>query len=286
MSTIPVTSLIRLQFAKVSRRPTSAKVATLILIVLVLLAVFGPLLAPYGPNETDLMATNSPPSLQHLFGTDELGRDVFSRVLYGSRISLFAPLVVTVAATVIGGVVAVSAAWIRGKYDSTIGVMIDIALAFPGILLAILVAAFVGPGMWAPIVAISIANIPYSARLIRSSTLAERSLPYVDALYIQGFRGTTISTRHLIPNITGFLAAIATLTYGYAMVDLAAISFLGLGIQPPFADWGSMVAQGQNGILQGAPWQTIAAGAFIVITVIAVNILGESLAEQASGKNR
>jgi peptide/nickel transport system permease protein len=268
------------------RPPPTPLIAGTVLALIVVLAIVGPYLAPYGPNETDLSATNAGPSLRHLLGTDELGRDVLARVLEGARISLLAPLIVAVAATSIGTIVAVSAAWIGGRFDSAVGVLTDIALAFPGILLAILAAAFVGPGLWAPIMALTIANVPYTARLIRSAALAESALPYVEALWIQGFRGASIATRHVIPNMTRYLAAVGTLTYGYAMVELAAISFLGLGIQPPFADWGTMVAQGQAGILQGAPQQTLAAGGFIVVTVVAANLLGEWFADRAARGRR
>jgi peptide/nickel transport system permease protein len=267
-----------------ARTPQAARWASGILILMAVLAIFGPVLAPHPPDATDLMAINAGPSAAHLFGTDEIGRDILSRILTAARISLLGPLIVMVVSTALGTVIAVTAAWIGGRVDACVGVVTDITLAFPSTLLAILVAAFVGPGVWAPIIAITIAYVPYSTRIIRGTALAERSLPYIEALHLQGFRGITVCARHLVPNISGILAALGTLTYGYAMVDLAAVSFLGLGVQPPNADWGTMVSQGKVGLLAGAPQEAIAAGGFIVATVIAINILGEALADRANGR--
>jgi len=182
-------------------------------------------------------------------------------------------------------VIAVSAAWLGGRFDSFVGVVVDISLAFPSVLLAVLVVAFAGPGLVAPVAAMAIAYVPYSA----ASSVVGRSRrgpfriskPYT----YRAFRGMSICVHHLIPNIMGMLAALSTLTYGYAMVDLAAISFLGLGVQPPQADWGSMVSEGKSGIVAGSPHEALAAGGCIVIAVIAVNILGEALADRAAGRN-
>ena len=265
---------------------TAAWWAGSVLVVLAAAAIFGPLIYPHGPNETDLLATSAGASWAHPFGTDEVGRDILARVLSGARISLLSPLFVMVISSVLGTVVAVSAAWLGGHFDAFVGVVVDISLAFPSVLLALLVAAFAGPGLVAPVLAVAIAYVPYSARIIRSRAIAERSLPYIEALHTQGFRGIVICIRHLIPNIMGMLAALATLTYGYAMVDLAAVSFLGLGVQPPQADWGSMVSEGKAGILAGSAQEALAAGGCIVIAVIAVNILGEALADRASGRTK
>jgi len=256
-----------------------------VLVMLALVAIIGPMIYSYGPNDTDLLATGAGPSWAHPFGTDDVGRDLLARILSGARISLISPLLVMLIASTLGTVIAVSAAWLGGRFDSFVGVVVDISLAFPSVLLAVLVVAFAGPGLVAPVAAMAIAYVPYSARIIRSRAIAERSLPYIEALHIQGFRGMSICVHHLIPNIMGMLAALSTLTYGYAMVDLAAISFLGLGVQPPQADWGSMVSEGKSGILAGSPHEALAAGGCIVIAVIAVNILGEALADRAAGRN-
>ena len=276
----------RLRGRRGKRSNTTFWVAAIILGLLVAMAIFGPWLYPHGPNDTDLLATNAASTGAHPFGTDAVGRDILARIISGARISLLSPLAVTAIATIAGTLIAVSAAWFRGRFDSAVGLVVDLGLAFPSILLAILVAAFAGPGVKAAVIAIGIAYIPYSARIIRSTALSERSLPYIEALQQQGFRGITICVRHLIPNIAGMLAALATLTFGYAMVDLAAISFLGLGVQPPQADWGSMVAEGLPGIMAGSPQESLAAGAFIVIAVICVNIVGEGLADRATGRTQ
>ncbi|MBP2327207.1 peptide/nickel transport system permease protein [Kibdelosporangium banguiense] len=258
----------------------TAIAATGVLVLIVLIAVTGPWLTPYSPTETDLMATYSPPSGAHLLGTDEVGRDVLSRVVDGAQASLLGPLIVMLVAVALGTVVALVAAWFGGKVDSLIGVITDVNFAFPGLLLAVLASALFGPGLLPPAIAISIAYLPYCTRMIRSAIVGERALPYVEALRVQGLGGLLICVRHILPNVATTIVAIATLTFSYSMVDLAAISFLGLGTQPPDADWGSMVAQGQLGIQQAAPWQALSAGAFIVVTVVALNLLGERLVQK------
>ena len=279
----PVRTRLRLTRARFTGSTWTA-VAAIVLAVIVLGALVGPLVYPIQPDQPDLLAVNAPPSAAHLLGTDQVGRDVLARLLSGSRISLLGPLVVALSSSVLGTIVAVSAAWIGGRFDAGIGVVIDIALSFPSILLAVLVTAFVGPGFLAPVVAISIAYAPYAARVVRAAALVERSLPYIEALQLQGVRAVVIAVRHLVPNMFGVLAALTTLTFGTAMVDLAAISFLGLGVQPPEADWGSMVADGLPELTSGSPQQSLAAGAAIVVTVIALNVLGEAIADRWSGR--
>ena len=155
--------------------------------------------------------------------------------------------------------------------------------AFPGILLAVLAAAVFGPSLTAAATALAVAYTPYVARVLRGAALRERAQQYVAALEVQGFSGAAICLRHLVPNILKLIVAQATVLFGYAMVDLAAISFIGLGVQPPQPDWGVMVAEGENGVLQGYPAESIAAGVAIMIVVIAVNLLGERLIDTAQG---
>jgi len=195
-------------------------------------------------------------------------------------------LLVVVFSTIGGSLIAVSAAWLGGRFDAVVGLVTDVALGFPGLLLAVLAVAFFGPGLLAPIIALVIAYTPWVARLTRSAALRERSQPYIAALTVQGFPGFLICLRHLVPNIAPLILAQGTINYGYAVVDLAAISFLGLGVQPPTADWGSMVATGEAGILQGQPEVSIAAGAMIVFTVVALNLLGEAIADRSAISRR
>ena len=163
--------------------------------------------------------------------------------------------------------------------------MVDAVFAFPGLLLAILATALFGSGLTAAVAALSIAYIPYIARIVRSAALRERSLPYVAALRVQGVHGLWISLRHILPNVAGLIVANATLAFGFALMDLAGLSFIGLGVQPPTADWGAMVGTGMAGVLQQQPQEALYASALIVITVAAVNILGDRLTERSEARS-
>jgi peptide/nickel transport system permease protein len=244
-------------------------------------AVFGPLIAPYDPNLPNLSLSFVGPTTGHLLGYDYQGRDVLSRLLVGAQSSLLGPLVVVAISITLGAILAVTSAWRRGTLDAVISSVLDILFAFPGILLAVLATAVFGPGLTAASLALSIAYMPYVARVLRGAAMRERSQPYVAALEVQGASAAAICLRHLIPNLSPLIVAQATVTFGYAMVDLAAISFLGLGVQPPTANWGVMISENQTGIAQGYPLPALAASACIVLVVVALNVLGERLFEQA-----
>lgn len=249
-------------------------------------AIFGPLLAPYNPDLPNLALAWVGPVGGHLLGFDFQGRDVLSRLLAGAQSSMLGPLAVVVLSMTAGAVLAVVSAWRRGTADAVISSGLDILFAFPGILLAVLATAIFGAGLTAASIALSIAYMPYVARVLRGAALRERSQPYVAALEVQGSSATTICLRHIIPNMLALIVAQATIMFGWAMVDLAAISFLGLGVQPPAPNWGVMISENQTGILQGYPLPALSAGVCIVAVVIAFNILGERLFEQAQAARR
>jgi peptide/nickel transport system permease protein len=249
-------------------------------------AVFGPLLAPFNPDLPNLSLAWVGPVGGHLLGYDFQGRDVLSRLLAGAQSSMLGPLAVVILSMAAGAVLAVVAAWRRGAADAVISSGLDILFAFPGILLAVLATAIFGAGLTAAAIALSIAYMPYVARVLRGVALRERSQPYVAALEVQGSSATTICLRHIIPNMLPLIVAQATIMFGWAMVDLAAISFLGLGVQPPAPNWGVMISENQTGILQGYPLPALSAGVCIVAVVIAFNILGERLFEQAQEARR
>jgi len=255
--------------------------SAVIIAAAIFLAMFGPLLAPYPPNLPNLSLAWVGPVGSHLLGYDFEGRDVLSRLLAGAQTAMLGPLAVVLVSMTAGTLLAVIAAWRRGASDVVISSGLDILFAFPGILLAVLAAAVFGAGLLAAAIALSIAYLPYVARVLRGAALRERSQPYVAALEVQGASARSICLRHLIPNIAPLVVAQATILFGYAMVDLAAVSFLGLGVQPPTANWGVMISENQTGILQGYPLPALAAGVCIVVVVIAVNVLGERLFEQA-----
>jgi peptide/nickel transport system permease protein len=269
------------------RRPILARVppigavgmvSAVVIAVLAVIAVTAPVLAPSDPNSIDLLHPFATPSASHLLGTDDTGRDLLSRLVIGSRTSLVGPLIVVVLEVALGVPLALLAAWRGGFVDGVVSRVLDVLFAFPGILLAILVIAFFGAGLRSAVVALAVAHMPYLARVTRGAAIRERRLPYVEALEVQGFSAFSICARHLVPNLVPLIVAQATVSFGYVMIDLAGLSFLGLGVQPPTADWGVMVSAGEQNILAGHPAESLYPGAMIVVTVCAFTLLGERLA--------
>lgn len=251
----------------------------------ILLAIFGPLLAPQDPNASNLANAFVGPVAGHPLGFDSQGRDLLSRLLTGARTSMAGPFLVVLVSMGAGTTLAITAAWVGGWVDSTISTVLDILFSFPAILLAVLAAAVFGAGITAPTLALGLAYTPYIARVLRGAALRERAREYIAACEVQGLGALAVCARHLAPNLLGLIVAQATLTFGYAVVDFAAISYIGLGVQPPTADWGVMVSTGQAGVLQGYPLESLTAGGAIVVVVVAVNLLGERLAaKDAEGR--
>jgi peptide/nickel transport system permease protein len=265
--------------------PVSAACA-LFIVAITAVALLAPVIAPYNPNALNILARFQGPSAQHLLGTDSLGRDLLSRLIYGARLSLLGPFLIILLATISGTFLAIVSAWVGGLFDNVVSRILDILFAFPGLILAVLAAALFGAGLIAPVIALSIAYLPYIARVLRSGAMRERALPYIDACYAEGLPTRTIAVRHLLPNIMPLVLVQATLSFGYALVDLAAISYLGLGVQPPASEWGLMVANGQSSILAGHPQESLSAGLMIVLTVVAFNLLGDRLAVYFSTDRR
>jgi peptide/nickel transport system permease protein len=261
-------------------------ISAAVIAVAIILAVIGPLIAPYNPDVPHLNLAWVGPSGGHLLGYDFEGRDVLSRLLAGAQSSMIGPLAVVIGSMALGTVLAIAAAWRQGLTDTVTSSGLDILFAFPGILLAVLAAAIFGAGLTAAAIALSIAYMPYVARVLRGAALRERGQPYVAALEVQGASGTAICLRHIVPNMLPLIVAQATILFGWAMVDLAAISFLGLGVQPPAPNWGVMISENQPGIQQGYPLPSLVAGLCIVLVVIAFNVLGERLFEQAQAVRR
>jgi peptide/nickel transport system permease protein len=257
-------------------------ISALVIAFLALVAIFAPWLAPHDPNAIDLLHPFAGPSSQHLLGTDDTGRDLLSRLIAGSRTSLVGPLVVVILEVALGVPIALLAAWRGGFVDGCVSRVLDVLFAFPGILLAILVIAFFGAGLKSAVIALAIAHMPYLARVTRGAAIRERRLAYVQALEVQGFSALRICGRHIAPNLVPLIVAQATVSFGYVMIDLAGLSVLGLGVQPPTADWGVMVSAGEQNILAGHPEQSLYAGALIVITVCAFTLLGERLADRGT----
>ena len=280
------TSWLSRAWARLRATGPAGIVSAIVIAVAILMAIFGTLLAPYDPITPNLSLSWVGPVGGHLLGYDFEGRDVLSRLIVGARTSMLGPLAVVMGSMLAGVLLAVVAAWRGGALDAFISSGLDVLFAFPGILLAVLAAAVFGAGLTAAAIALSIAYMPYVARVLRGAALKERNQPYVAALEVQGASATSICIRHVIPNIMPLIVAQATILFGYAMVDLAAISFLGLGVQPPEPNWGVMISENQVGIPQGYPLPALAACVCIVAVVIAFNVLGERLFEQAQAAPR
>jgi len=257
-------------------------VAVGILLLVVLGALLAPLIAPYDPTVGSVTQRYLGPSATHLLGTDQAGRDIFSRLLWGARSSLVGPLIVVCVTAALGTLIALTSVWWGGAVDSLLSRLLDLLFAFPNLLLAMLAIAVFGPGLLTAAFALAIAYIPYTARVIRSTALRERNLPYVRSPELQGIAGPTIAVRHLLPNVAPLIVTGATINFGFAMIELAALSFLGLGVQPPHADWGLMVANGQQSLLKGYPAESILAGLCIVLTVASLGYVGDKLGGRAA----
>ncbi|MEI3865719.1 ABC transporter permease [Microbacterium sp. CCNWLW134] len=247
-------------------------------------AILAPVIAPFDPLAVNLGLINAPPGTDgHLLGTDASGRDILSRLLFGARTSLLGPLIVVIVATVLGVAIGALAAWRGGWLDAALSRVTDFLLAFPGLLAAVFAVALFGPGLVAPAIGIAIAYTPVIARLTRTVVLQERSKLYVRADLALGFSSTRTLAFGVAPNALPVVASQSILSFGYALVDLAALSFLGLGVQPPTPDWGVMLNESRSSILQGAWWVLVFPAAAIVLVVVAFNVAGENLVRRRGG---
>ncbi len=260
------------------RRSPAAIIGGTIVGFMVLIAVFAPFLAPYDPLRGNLSDSFLPPSAQHWMGTNIQGQDVLSRIIWGARLTLgIAVLSVTIGVAV-GGFFGAVAGFFKGKVDAIIMRMVDIMLAIPGLLLAIGIVTFLGRGVVQIAMAIAIVNVPIFARLLRSSLLGLREADYVIAARSVGVRGPTILTRHMLPNAIGPLIVQATLALATAVVDAAALGFLGLGPDPRTPEWGAMLSDTYR-YLNEAVWLAFFPGIAIVISVVGFNLLGDGMRE-------
>lgn len=256
-------------------------VGAAVIVALVVIAIAAPLIAPYNPNTVDLSHTLSGSSSQHLLGTDAAGRDILSRLVYGTRLSLLGPLAVVATSVIIGVPAGLIAGYRGGWIDAVISRISDVVFGFPPLLLAIVIVATFGAGFTTATIAIAITYIPLQARVARAVVLVERRKTYVDACKMQGFSARRIAMNHILPNVAGPITAQSTLNFGYALLDLAGLAFLGLGVQPPTADWGEMLSDGRQNILFSVDEVAVASIA-IAIAVIAFNLLGDSLVRRLS----
>ncbi len=259
------------------RRDRIAAAALIVVLAIVLMALLAPVLGLDSPTKTsfgDRLLT--PLSPDHVLGTDQLGRDVLSRLVWGARVSLLIGVLAAVIASTIGSLVGLMAGYFGGGADSVIMRLIDIMLAFPYILLAIALVAALGPGLVNAMIAIAVANVAFYARNIRGIVLGLRHQPYIEAAQAAGASHSRILARHILPNTVAPILVLVSMNIGWMITETAGLSFLGLGAQPPTADWGSMLADGRQFITVKYHLATIP-GIMILILVLALNVLGDSL---------
>lgn len=260
-------------------RHRSLAAGTIICVVLVALMLAAPLLTSQDPNSQDPLAAFASPSAAHLMGADSFGRDMFSRVLHGGRTTMLASLCVVLLGGIIGTVLGLIAGYWRGAVGFTIMRFADLLLAFPGILLALAVAAVLGSGLSNGVIAVSAILVPVYIRLVEGATVEVLHLPYVDAAVTLGASPFHIIRRHIIPNVASGIIVLTTSWLGIAALWIAALGFIGLGVQPPTPEWGAILNDGQNYITV-AWWITVFPGIFLALFVVGVNLLGDGLRDE------
>jgi ABC-type dipeptide/oligopeptide/nickel transport system permease subunit len=267
------------------RRSRMALPGLVLFLVFVVGGVLAPLIAPYDPDATDLMNVISPPSAEHWFGTDDLGRDLFSRILYGARISLLEGVLAVAIAFVLGVPLGVLSGYAGGRTDAILMRLVDVLMAFPGVLLAIVIISILGPSLINAILAVAVYTVPIFARFARGSTLAVKEEPYIEACRAIGMSNLRILARHIFPNIANTLFALATLRVGIAILTCASISFLGLGAQAPLPEWGAMLANSRTALLI-APHLALFPGLAIILLVFGLNLFQDGLQLVLDPKSR
>ncbi|PJF27607.1 MAG: hypothetical protein CUN53_03395 [Phototrophicales bacterium] len=258
------------------RRSANVRIGVSVLMVMVLLAVFAPIITAYDPTQITPALRLRPPDGDHWFGTDDFGRDVFTRIAYGARLSLQVGVISVALAASIGVTLGIMAGYYGGWIDSLIMRLIDVMLAFPGILLALAIVAILGRSLINVMIAVGISAIPVYARMARGTTLSVKNIDFITAARAIGAPTPRIMLRHVLPNITAPLIVVATNGVASAIIAGAALSFLGLGAQPPTPEWGVMLAEGRV-YLRNAWWVTTFPGLAIMVTVMAINLMGDGL---------
>jgi peptide/nickel transport system permease protein len=253
--------------------------ATITVLVFLAVAIFAPWIAPHDPLAQSALSINQEPSPDHWLGTDQFGRDVLSRLIYGSRNSMIFGLLSPTLSAIIGTILGVSAGYFGGLTDRLLSRVIDMLLAFPELLLAIMIAAVLGGGFWNVVGVITVAYIPGFARVARASTLAVKQEPYVEAAIAVGVRTPMLIARHVVPNMASSVLVLLTLWTASAIRLEASLSFLGIGTQPPNPSWGNIIRDGLNNLF-GSPWPIVGAGIAITVVVLAFNLIGDAVRDE------
>jgi peptide/nickel transport system permease protein len=284
MTEAAVTMPQRLARRRAKRRPPVViAVCFGFLMLIVVLVVFGPLVAPQDPAEQDVLGSLAPPSAEHWLGTDGLGRDVFSRLIVGTQSAVIGPLVVAAVSMLCGNLLGLLAGYRGGIVDSLLMRWVDLMVAIPSLLLIIVVAGALGGGYWLAVALLAILTIPIDSRIIRAATLEQVPRPYVEAAKTLGVSDRRIMIRHIWPNVAAVAVANTVVIFAGSLVAVAGLSFLGLGAEPGTADWGQMLSENQP-LLFTNPVATIAPGIAIVLTATAVNLIGDWVYEKMSSR--
>ncbi len=258
------------------RKPLGT-IALFVIFVIVFAAVFAEFVAPYDPFQTTRGAIMQPPSSRFLLGTDNLGRDILSRIIYGSRVSLIVGFSAVTFAVSIGTIIGITSGFIGGKFDLIIQRYMDAQSAFPGLILALAILAALGPGIFNVILAIGISDIPRANRVVRGSVLSETQRPYIDAARAIGATPLVIMFKHILPNVAAPIIIIAATDLGGAILAEASLSFLGLGVPPPNPSWGGMLSGPNRTYMFTAPWMAVFPGMAISLAVLGWNLAGDAL---------
>jgi peptide/nickel transport system permease protein len=269
-----------------ARRRPLGTIGILLVVIVAVAGIGANWIAPYDPTSNDFAAMTQPPNWAHLLGTDQFGRDILSRLIFGARTALIIGLTTAIIGGLSGLVLGVASAYFGGRFDLVMQRILDVVMAFPLIIMALAVVAIFGTGVHNVIIAITIPLIPRMARVVRANALAIREVPYIDAARALGYGHARIILRHMVPNVVAPFLIIVTASVGQAILTAAALSYLGLGVQEPVPAWGLMLQGGAEEYATTAPWIAIFPGLAIMVTVFGVNIFGDALRDVLDPKLR
>ncbi|HEM61290.1 MAG TPA: ABC transporter permease [Chloroflexi bacterium] len=271
----PERSLTALAFSRLVKNRL-AVVGLTVLCLVIIASAMAPLLTPYAPTSMDTSSRFQPPSREHLMGTDQFGRDIFTRIIYAGRVSLTVGIVSVGVAGTLGTIIGLTSAYYGGWWDLVVSRLMDVLFAFPPVLLAIAIMAALGQNTTNVMIAIGIVNTPIFARLIRATGMGISGRLFVEAAHALGASSRRIILKHIFPNCLPPLIVQITVAFAWAVIAEAALSFLGLGTRPPTPSWGLILDEGRN-VMEYAPWQPVAAGVAVMVTVFSLNVLGDGL---------
>ncbi|MBP2638012.1 MAG: nikC [Firmicutes bacterium] len=275
---------VRSQILKKDYTKVKLIVFSSLVIALLIMTIFSEVICPYDPNMQDNSIALNPPSAQHLFGTDRYGRDMLSRVIIGSQTSIFSTLSLVAIISIVGTIVGVNCGYFSGALDSIVMRISDVCLAFPGLVFALAIAAVLNGGVQNAVIALAVISWPKYSRIARSQTLAVKHTDFISAARLSGSTSFKIITKHILPNIIGPILVTAMLDIGTMLMEIAALSFLGLGAKPPIAEWGSMMSSGRS-MLQTYPWVVLSPGIAIFLSVVLFNLLGDTIRDYVDPRN-